>query len=190
MHPSLVQSFQVLEKYFEPCIIVNQNILGFKESWDKVLALIPDDEIKLELDTQWKLKSYSSLEKWNHLKATISSLKKKKPLLQNTIRDIIFQYSYPRMDEHVSTSINHLLKSPFCVHPKTGNVCVAIDAMKCDEFDPFNVPKLDLIVNGVDDGKFKECVRVFEEYLERVERDEREEIKKEKAIEDAKSMLF
>lgn len=43
-----------------------------------------------------------------------------KPILENALRDIMFQYTYPRLDEKVSTNINHLLKSPFCVHPKTG----------------------------------------------------------------------
>jgi len=38
--------------------------------------------------------------------------------------------------------MNHLLKSPFVVHPKTGRVCVPIEPSKCDDFDPFAVPTI------------------------------------------------
>ena len=54
----------------------------------------------------------------------------------------MLSYLYPRIDSHVSTSINHLLKAPFCVHPKAGNVCVPFDPMKYQEFDLSNLPTL------------------------------------------------
>lgn len=75
-----------------------------------------------------------------------------------TTRDIILQYTYPRLDSNVSIGLNHLLKSPFCVHPKTGTwrlikfivkgrVCVPIDPEHCELFDPFGVPTLESLID-------------------------------------------
>lgn len=76
------------------------------------------------------------------------------------MRDLLLQYTYPRLDDKVSININHLLKSPFCVHPKTrkshadnrfcasnlprapDRVCVPINAETCEKFDPLAVPTL------------------------------------------------
>uniref|UniRef100_A0A7S4JP89 DNA primase small subunit n=1 Tax=Paramoeba aestuarina TaxID=180227 RepID=A0A7S4JP89_9EUKA len=65
-------------------------------------------------------------------------------------KEIAFQYSYPRLDVAVSKGLNHLLKSPFCAHPKTGKICVPIDPMNCEKFSPKKVPTLSDLVEDID----------------------------------------
>lgn len=47
-----------------------------------------------------------------------------------------FMLLYPRLDEHVSTHRDHLLKLPFCVHPGTGRLCTPLRWEILDSFDP------------------------------------------------------
>jgi DNA primase small subunit len=66
------------------------------------------------------------------------------------MEDIILQYTYPRLDAEVSKHRNHLLKAPFCVHPKTGRVCVPVDPERIDEFDPERVPTVGQLLRELD----------------------------------------
>merc|ERR1712039_1139646 len=93
---------------------------------------------------------------------------KQRAELKVFLKDVVIQFTYPRLDINVSKQMNHLLKAPFVVHPKTGRVCVPIDPEKLDEFSPFEVPTIGRLVEelnrtgDVRDTSFKEYTHFFE----------------------------
>ena len=71
-------------------------------------------------------------------------------LLKAALEDVILQYTYPRLDAEVSKHRNHLLKAPFCIHPKTGRVCVPVDPETIDDFNPETVPTVFQLLKELD----------------------------------------
>ncbi|GJQ74297.1 hypothetical protein Trydic_g13453, partial [Trypoxylus dichotomus] len=69
--------------------------------------------------------------------------------LRHLKEEIMLQYTYPRLDINVSRCVNHLLKAPFCVHPKSGKVSIPINPKLIDKFDPNNVPTISLLVDEI-----------------------------------------
>ncbi|KAA0706907.1 DNA primase small subunit [Triplophysa tibetana] len=86
------------------------------------------------------------MKRWDRLCAMVEHKKSSsKKGGQYFDKEIMLQYCYPRLDVNVSKGVNHLLKSPFSVHPKTGRISVPIDLKELDTFDPFEVPTISLI---------------------------------------------
>ncbi|GAB5591842.1 p48 polypeptide of DNA primase [Umbelopsis nana] len=155
LHPSLTRSLDILKNYFVRLVVEDQGILDDEKNWKKVLAIIPDKAIQEKLHERWEGVDASGISRWEDLKKELEkneyARRKTGDRLNLLPRDIVFQYSYPRLDDKVSTNINHLLKSPFCVHPKTQRVCVPIDPDNCDNFDPFSVPTLQNLCKELDE---------------------------------------
>ncbi|GBG30523.1 DNA primase small subunit [Hondaea fermentalgiana] len=140
-----------------------QDILCEKSRWDKVLKLIPNKELRARLDSAWASDDgKDSRFRWKQLKATtedeIKRLSKDRSggnkktiaLLRKVVPTILIVFCYPRLDVNVSTHRNHLLKSPFVIHPKTGKVCVPIlDVANADAFDPNDVPTLPKLADEI-----------------------------------------
>nr|XP_008539563.1 PREDICTED: DNA primase small subunit [Equus przewalskii] len=149
VHPFVRKSISIIKKYFEGYALVGQDILENKESWD--ISPYPSP---MHNDLQQNFqKHHSSLQRWEYLKKAASqcpsNIKNEKcgPWLE---WEIMLQYCFPRLDINVSKGINHLLKSPFSVHPKTGRISVPIDLQKVDQFDPFAVPTISSICHELD----------------------------------------
>lgn len=86
--------------------------------------------------------------------------------------DIFLYYMWPRLDEGVTVALNHLLKSPFSAHPKTGKISVPITIDMIDTFNPLTDPPNLSQRRGffVKLGKY---VDIFKRYIEEEDEDDK-----------------
>ncbi|MCJ1322880.1 hypothetical protein MMC15_008230 [Xylographa vitiligo] len=163
LHPHLVRSLDILKDHFQTDILEDQDPWATPEKTERLLQLLPDKGLTDALRKKWdSAPGRSSSSKWADIdalaKAGVSRTLDSKALLEAK-KDIILEYTYPRLDVEVSKKLIHLLKSPFVVHPKTGRVCVPIDTTRLEKFDPLGVPTVTELLGEIDEwdaGKGKE----------------------------------
>jgi DNA primase small subunit len=148
------RSLRLLKEPFQTAILREQDPWS-KEKASHLLSLLPDKSLTSALQKKWdSAPGRPSASKWSDIDAVassgaVSNLDTK--ALLEAKQDIVLEYTYPRLDAEVSKKLNHLLKSPFCVHPGTGRICVPIDTRKVEEFDPLNVPTITQCLGEIDE---------------------------------------
>lgn len=85
-----------------------------------------------------------------------------KEKVSDIARELVLQFTYPRLDINVSKTMNHLLKIPFVVHPKTGRFCVPI-------FDPdnFSFSEVPTLADYVEDFERTGTAGCLQPYLDK-----------------------
>jgi DNA primase small subunit len=156
LHPHFDRSLRLLRDHFQSDILKEQDPWHEADKAAHLLALIPDKQLATSLQKKWdSAPSRSSINKWADIDSLASSGGASTALdtrkLLEAKQDIVLEYTYPRLDAEVSKHLNHLLKSPFCVHPKTGRICVPVDPKHVDDFDPFEVPTVTELLRQIDE---------------------------------------
>ncbi|KAF2402247.1 DNA primase, small subunit [Trichodelitschia bisporula] len=154
LHPHLERSLRLLREPFSTDILLGQDPWADDTRAASLLDALPDAGLREALRKKWAAApGRSSASKWADIDAVAktggSSTLDTGALLEAKL-GIILEYTYPRLDAEVSKKLNHLLKSPFVVHPGTGRVCVPIDPRRVEEFDPFGVPTVTGLLNEIE----------------------------------------
>lgn len=160
IHHSIVRALNIVEHHFEDICLVDQDILGTDERVINFVKFIPeiddrdDFKKKIMVENTSKRRWQAFVSHWKSLQSS-RSLKKS---MRNLIEEIMLHYLYPRLDINVTKGMSHLLKSPFCVHPKTGKVCVPFNPKSVEKFNPCTVPTITLLAEEINayDAKTKE----------------------------------
>lgn len=116
----------------------------------------------------------SGEEKWKAIGAKLTAvLNKQRGSNQNKqegekiLKLVEFAFMWPKLDINVSKMRNHLLKSPFVIHPSSGNICVPFDPTRVSEFNPATCPKVaDVVQAWKNDCKNDQVLEKYQPYLD------------------------
>lgn len=152
MHHSVRRAFRMIEPLFEEIILNDQNLFGTPDGISKLIMMCPDEHGVRE-DLKPKLmQEKDSKAVWTTFTKYILSMRGQGPAarhFRNTIEEVQLALIYPRLDINVSRGLNHLLKAPFCVHPKTGKVCIPFNPSAAAKFDPISVPTISQLLDEI-----------------------------------------
>lgn len=132
---------QFLMPNFGRICVESQQLFASDEQIVKAQELIGAKDLKVNVPV-----NRSSSAGWDVVKQmmqTLFSEEEKKSydeFKREKYMKVAYAFMFPRLDVNVSTRMDHLLKLPFSIHPRTGRVCVPFDPAAIDQFNPNEVP--------------------------------------------------
>lgn len=198
MHPSLQQAYNICEHYFRDDpngVLEAQDILRRGPHLSNILeplSIVEREAVSKYMAAHPQATSkdiWRELERLMAERGRTAATFKQKQEAKLGLKDVVLQYTYPRLDINVSKQMNHLLKSPFVVHPKTGRVCVPIDLERLDTFNPAEVPTIGRLAEelgrsgDVRQTSLREYTHYFEvSFLQPLEKAMTEELRQKGAL--------
>ncbi|KAH0472133.1 MAG: hypothetical protein KVP17_004195 [Porospora cf. gigantea B] len=159
-HPFLRRAVTIAEKYWDE-LRESQQFFAFEHGiYQKKVLDVYGGRIGERLKSLTAAWDRSSEGFWRQFEQAARSANQ-----PQVIKEVILALSYPRLDALVSKEMNHLLKAPFCVHPRTDKICVPISL----DFDPDQVPTLPRIRNEMTHSGNIELTSLWP-YLQRFQR--------------------
>lgn len=169
LHPMVQRSLETISTKFDEVVLQGQEVFLPEENWRFLLRIWADPKLTETFEEQWKKdESLSSSAKWKLIlehynlqdsepslpplttkKIATGGVKRRVPAVE-TKQNVMLHYSYARIDMEVTKHQNHLLKSPFCVHPATGKVCIPLNPAEIFKFVPDSVPDVRDLLRQLD----------------------------------------
>ncbi|QIW95915.1 hypothetical protein AMS68_001433 [Peltaster fructicola] len=159
LYPHLDRSLKLLNPHFQTDVLSDQDPWASPQQSEKLVSLLPDKTLTTALQKKWdSAPGRSSAQKWADIDSVaeagnLGAMNAKQ--LVEAKQDIRLEYTYPRLDAEVSKKLNHLLKSPFVIHPGTGRVCVPIDVRSLEDFDPLAVPTVTQLLGEINEWEIQ-----------------------------------
>nr|XP_034963915.1 DNA primase small subunit [Zootoca vivipara] len=168
IHPFISESLNVVKRYFREYALVEQDILGSKESYEKVLALVPET-IRKELLQEFT-KKHDSVKRWELLtkameRHSVSICGSKG--VGSRVGRISVPINLKKLDEF----------DPFAV-PTISRLCHELDTVSNDEGDAKEnegEPENSRRSRDYKKTSLAPYVKVFEQFLEEMEKSHKKE---------------
>ncbi|XP_951873.1 DNA primase small subunit, putative [Theileria annulata] len=166
-HPLVLRAFHICYRNFKH-LLAEQNFFSHKTHMKTLLDYVPErhSNVKRSINNciENSQKRYNSVDFFNSICDMLNLTRPEDYVgkveagdFPGFFMEIIIAFSYPRLDVNVTKDMGHLLKSPFCVHAKTGTftisssninnlglgrICVPLDHENLDKFNPESVPTI------------------------------------------------
>ncbi|XP_055346909.1 DNA primase small subunit-like [Paramacrobiotus metropolitanus] len=159
-HFATQKALKFVQEFFVKHIVNGQGVMESEKGLEKIYSMLEDPALVANVKKAIEHVS-GNRQRWDKVCHEVEKFAANASKYNNVILEMQVQFCYPRLDINVSNSLNHLLKSPYSVHPKTGRVCVAFNPDTVDNFDPFRAPTVSQLVEEI--NQFNASQRTTEE---------------------------